>query len=62
VRFDFLPQLSSETFLILSSTERDTINQLLAIIRVFIRKNYILSDEKPDDGQYWPKHVVFIII
>jgi len=20
-----------------------------------------LSDEKPDDGQCWPKHVVFII-
>jgi len=21
----------------------------------------ILSDDKPDDGQCWPKHVVFII-
>ena len=46
----------------------------LAIIRFCIRKDLyaysmqkdphsiqIFSDEKPDDGQSWPKHVVFII-
>ena len=42
----------------------------LVIIRFFIISDekpeviirfFILSDEKPDDGQGWPKHVVFTI-